>query len=70
MHKLLLIYLLLVFVYDSIQATKHVSRPNLVKNEVLLYDVSYIISYAEFSAIVNGKSSSGLPIFSIFSPDM
>ena len=36
-------------IYDSIQATKHLSRPNWVKIEVLLYEVPYIISYAEFS---------------------
>ena len=59
--------------YDSIQAAKHVSRPNYVKIDVLLYEVPYINSYAEFSresisSIINAKSSSVLPIFSIFSP--
>ena len=59
--------------YDSIQAAKHVSRQNYVKIDVLLYEVPYINSYAEFSgesisSIINAKSSSVLPIFSIFSP--
>ena len=52
--------------YDSIQAAKHVSRQNYVKIDVLLYEVPYINSYAEFSG--ESISSSVLPIFSIFSP--
>ena len=70
----LMSYILLTqFIYYSIQATKHVSRPNWVKIEVLLYEVAYIISCAVFSgesisAIINAKSSSVWPIFAIFSP--
>ena len=57
---------------NCIQAMKHVSGPNWVKIEVLLYEVPYIISYAEFSGesisgIINAKSSFICPIFSNFS---
>ena len=58
----------IISIYDRIQAIKHVSWENLVKIEVLLYEVPYIISYAEFSrksifGIVNARSSSVWPIF-------
>ena len=42
--------------YDSIQVAKHVSWPKWVKIEVLLYEVPYIISYAE----LNGTSIPGI----------
>ena len=43
--------------------------------EILLYEVPYITTYAEFSGesisdIINEKSSSIWPMFSIFSPAM
>ena len=58
----------IISIYDRIQAIKHVSWENLVKIEALLYEVPYIISYAEFSrksifGIVNARSSSVWPIF-------
>ena len=43
--------------YEACQEVKkHVPRPNWFKIEVLLYELSYIISYAECS----GKSISGI----------
>ena len=51
---------------------KHVLWPYWVNIEVLLHEVTYIISYAEFSresisGMTDTESSSVWPIFSIFS---
>ena len=70
-----LVYKKIMYYYHSIQAAKHVSWPNWMKVEVLLYEVPYVISYAEFSresisGIINAKSGSVWSIFSISSPAM
>ena len=67
------IYIIYIIVLENVSAK--VSWPIWMKIEVLLYEVPYIISYAELSekyisGIINAKSSSVWSIFSIFSPGM